>query len=55
MDFFLVVAGVVKNIGAVDSLAQAQAMYPDMEIIERTPANAYHADGSPVNPGDAIP
>ena len=55
MDFFLIKDGVVQNIVAVDSLGGAQALYPDLQVVERTSANAYHEDGSPINPGDSMP
>jgi hypothetical protein len=55
MDFYLVKEGMVENTVSVDTLADAQQLYPAHTVIARTEANSYHADGTPVNPGDALP
>lgn len=55
MDVFLIRVGIVENIVAVESLAQAAQMYPEHTLVERTHDNAYHADGTPINPGDTLP
>lgn len=39
MDVFLIQGGVIVNVAAVQSLAQAQALYPQFYIVERTPDN----------------
>lgn len=55
MDIYLIRAGIVENIVSVASLEQAAQMYPEHTLVERTPDNSHHADGSPVNPGDSLP
>lgn len=54
MDIFLIRDGVVQNVASVETMEQAQAMYPDLTIVGRTEANAYNAEGNPVNVGDTL-
>lgn len=56
MDVLLIQGGIVVNIAAVESMAQANSLYgADYTIVEKTGANAYHPGGEPLNPGDSAP
>jgi hypothetical protein len=48
MDVFLVQQGIIVNVAAVISMAQAQVLFQDFDVIERTPANCH------LNIGDTI-
>lgn len=55
MDVFLIRDGVVENVASFDSIESARLLHPEYTCVERTPENAYKADGEPVNIGDPAP